>query len=119
MEFRSKRLASGSSAATVNKDLRQIRSVLSYAVDAGLLRANPLLRWRQMMIKEPEKVVRVVEEEEFAKLIAACDDSGFRAFMVVGYRQGLRRTEIVNLRWDAVDLERQILHVVNVVEAGS
>jgi len=36
----------------------------------------------------------------------------------VAYRQGLRRTEVINLRWEAVDLERQILHVVNVPEAG-
>jgi site-specific recombinase XerD len=45
MDFRAKRLAGGAAAATVNKDLRQIRAALGYAVDAGLLRANPLLRW--------------------------------------------------------------------------
>ena len=37
MSFRAKRLASGMSPATVNKNLREIRSVLSYAMDAGLL----------------------------------------------------------------------------------
>ena len=118
MEFRAKWLQSGASAATVNKDLRQIRSVLSYAVDAGLLRANPLLRWKGMMVREPDKVVRVVEEEEFAKLLGACEDPTFRVLLTVAYRQGLRRNELVNLRWAAVNLERQILHVVNVAEAG-
>jgi integrase len=118
MAFRAKRLAGGVAAATVNKDLRQIRAALSYAVDAGLLRANPLLRWRGLMLPEPENRVRVVEENEFAELLKACDNPTLKALLEVAYRQGLRRTELVNLRWAAVDLERRILHVVNVAEAG-
>lgn len=31
---------------------------------------------------------------------------------------GIRRGELVNLRWSAVDLSRRILHIVNVPEAG-
>jgi len=118
MGFRAKRLAGRVSAATVNKDFRQIRSALSYAVDAGLLRVNPLIRWKGLMLREPEKQVRVVEETEFAKLTKACDNPAVRCLLTVAYRQGLRRRELVNLRWAAVDLERQVLHVVNVPEAG-
>ncbi|MCY2927641.1 MAG: tyrosine-type recombinase/integrase [Planctomycetota bacterium] len=118
MKFRAARLSAGLATASVNKDLRQIRSALSYAVDAGLLRANPLLRWKGLMLREPEKQVRVVEHDEFAKLLKVCRDPSFRAFMIVGYRQGLRRTELVNLRWHAIDLDGQAVHVVNVIEAG-
>ena len=118
MDFRAKRLAKGLSPATVNKDLRQIRAALSYAVDAGLLRANPLLRWRGLMLPEAEKKVRVVEEAEFDRLLKACENPDLKALLVVAYRQGLRRKELANLRWTAVDLERRILHVVNVTEAG-
>ncbi len=91
---------------------RQIRAALSYAVDAQLLRANPLLRWKGLMLPDPEKQVRVVEENEFAKLLEACENPCLRPLLVVAYRQGLRRKELANLRWAAVDLERQILHVV-------
>ena len=118
MSFRAERLQSGASIPTVNKDLRQVRSALSYALDAGLIRANPLLRWKGLMIREPEKSVRVVEEQEFVKLLSACENPTYRGLLVVGYRQGLRRKELVNLRWSAVDLERRVLHVVNVIEAG-
>lgn len=117
MEFRANRLASGASAATVNKDLRQIRSALSYAVDAGLLRANPILRWRQMTIKEPEKMVRVVEEAEFTQLLASCLNPVFKALLIVAYRQGLRRSESLHLRWHSINLKQQVLHIVNIVEA--
>jgi integrase len=118
MTLRAKRLENGAAPATVNKDLRQIRAALSYAVDAGLLRANPLLRWKGMMLREPEKQVRVVEENEFARLVKVCENPTLAAMLEVAYRQGLRRNELVNLRWAAVDLDRRILHVVNVPEAG-
>jgi integrase len=118
MDFRAKRLSSGLALATVNKDLRQICSALSYAVDAGLLRANPLLRWKGLMLREPQKVIRVIEEGEFAALIAKCTDATFKALVTVAYRQGLRRAELAQLRWAAVDLENGNIHVVNVPEAG-
>jgi integrase len=118
MDFRAKRLAGGVSQATVNKDLRQVKSALSYAVDAGLLNGNPLLRWKGLMVREPEKEVRVVEEDEFAKLLTTCPNPTFRALLVVAYRAGLRRKELANLRWAAVDLDHEALRVVNVAEAG-
>ena len=118
MDFRAKRLDKGLATATVNKDLRQIRSALSYAVDAGLLKVNPLLRWKGFLLREPEKRVRVIEEAEFAKLLKVCTNEAFKALLIVAYREGLRRGELVQLRWAAVDLESGILHVVNVPEAG-
>lgn len=118
MSFRSKRLDSGATPATVNKDLRQIRSALSYAADAGLLRENPLLRWRKLMLRVADKVVRIVEEDEFSTLLDGCDNGAMRALLTVAYRQGLRRQELCNLRWSAVDLDRGILHVLNVAEEG-
>lgn len=118
MDFRAKRLKAGKAVATVNKDARQIRSALSYCVDAGLLKANPLLRWKGLEIKQPEKVVRVVEEDEFQTLIAACEDKSFRTMLIVAYREGLRRNELINLRWAAVDFEASLLHVVNIAAEG-
>jgi integrase len=123
MEFRAKRLEAGVSPATVNKDPRQIKSALSYAADAGLLNSNPLWRWKKLFLRVPERVIRVVEPEEFRKLLEACgEDETFRALLVVAYRQGLRRKELADLRWDAVDLDAYggegRLQVVNVPEAG-
>jgi integrase len=118
MDFRSQRIADGLAIATVNKDARQIKSALTYAVDAGWLRTNPLWRWKALLLREPEKRIRVIEPAEFIKLLEACEDPVFRVFLIVGYHQGLRRSELVHLRWLAVDLDRGLLHVVNVVEAG-
>ena len=46
----------------------------------------------------------------------ACDNPVFLVLMIVGYYQGLRLNELVNLRWSAVNHERGVLHVENVVE---
>ena len=70
------------------------------------------------MLREPEKEVRVVERDEFSKLLAKCEDPSFRALLVVGYCQGLRHKELVDLRWSRVDLDGETLHVVNVAKAG-
>lgn len=118
MDFRARRLAADVKPATVNKDLRQIKSALSYAVDAKWLRTNPLWKWKQMVLVEPEKRIRVIEPAEFCKLLAACSNPTFQALMTVGYYQGLRRAELVNLRWSAVDFEKGLIRVENVVEAG-
>jgi hypothetical protein len=67
-------------------------------VDAGLLRANRFLRWKGMMLPEPERRVRGVEENEFAQLLKVCDNAASKALLEVAYRQGLRRNEWVNLR---------------------
>jgi integrase len=117
MDFRAKRLA-GVSPATVNKDLRQIKSALSYATDAGFLNGNPLLRWKALMVRECEKQVRVIEQAEFDKLMSACDNPTFRALLIVAYRAGMRRKELANLRWTAVDLDGEAPRVLNVIEAG-
>lgn len=120
MDFRAKRMAGGVAIATVNKDLRQLKSALTYATETGWLRSNPLWRWKAMQLREPEKRIRVIEPAEFAKLASkeACPDLAFRALLAVGYYQGLRRTELVNLRWTAVDFDAGILRVENRPEHG-
>lgn len=118
MDFRAKRLADGVAVATVNKDTRQIKSALSYAVDAGWLRDNPLWRWKAMQLREPETSIRVVEPQEFESLLKACPNPVVRVLLITAYYQGLRRAELSNLRWSAVDLDVGVLHVVNVPDAG-
>jgi integrase len=118
MTFRAARLEDGVSSPTVNKDLRQIKAALSYAVDAGWLAVNVAWRWRGMRLTEPENTVRVVEAAELAALLEAADDPTLADMIQLAWHQGLRRTECCQLRWSAVDLDNRLLHVRNVVSAG-
>jgi integrase len=118
MTFRKKRADQKMSIATINRDLRQIRSALSYAVDKRWMPENPLLRWKGMMTKEPQREVRVVEPAEFQAILGECKNPTLRVLFIVAYATGLRRTELVNLRWTALDLDRGVLKVLNNPEAG-
>ena len=54
-------------------------------------------------------------EREVEKLIAAVKDNRYghrdATMLLLAYRHGLRASELVDLRWEQVDLENAILHV--------
>lgn len=115
--YRAKRLGKGLSPATVNGDLRTIKSALSYAADIGWIAVNPLLRWKGLFIVEPEQMVRVVEHAEFDRLIGKCNLQ-MRTALMLAYYAGLRRRELSDLRWDDVDIDNRSLLIRNRPEAG-
>ena len=81
MDFRAKRPGEGPAPAAANKDLRQGCSALSYAVGARLLGVDCLLRWEELVGREPQRVVRVIGGGEFAGSASAwsCGTSPRRA----------------------------------------
>jgi len=124
MDFRAAVVEELAQAAT-NKDLRAIKSALSYAVDAGWMSTNPAWRWKGMELREPETETRVVEPDEFAAILAAsedpdgvCFDSRMSVLLTVAYYQGLRRRELIQLHWDDVNLRARELRVVNRTSTG-
>ena len=54
-------------------------------------------------------------EREVERLIEAVKDNRWRhrdaTMVLIAFRHGLRASELVDLRWDQIDLERAILHV--------
>jgi integrase len=102
------------SPATVNHDLRHIKSALSIAHEWGFLPAVPKVR----MEKEPKKLPTYVTPDHFARIYAACDQAKlpanlqgvspgdwWRALLVMGYMTGWRISELLALRRDDLDLE--------------
>jgi integrase len=113
-----KKRRAGLSAATVNRHLNVMRRVCKLAVRAGKMRVNPVLsvdpleepdrrlRWRRL---QPEEVGAVAKA--FDELVAAEEDRDERdwieqarvVFLVV-YGLGLRRGEVLGLRWRSIRL---------------
>jgi integrase len=87
--------------STVNRDLAVLKRLFSLAVDWGLLDKNPLKKIALYRIEET--LMRVVTEEEERSLIEAAAPH-FKPVIVVAINTGMRRGELLSLRWDEVDL---------------
>jgi integrase len=115
-EYRQARLAAKPiTDATVNRDVSVLRHLLYWAVDEGLLEANPLTRIR--LVRErptPRPVVRIDEE---CKLLQAAPPY-LRELIALALDTGMRRGELLHQRLEHVDLPRQLLAVTHSKTAG-
>jgi integrase len=99
------------SVATANRDLRTLKAALNRAVGRGYVRASPGARLKQ--VREPEGVVRVLAPDEVGKLLGACPSDLWRAFVALAVTTGMRRGEMLALRWQDVDSDEGVVHVRN------
>ena len=111
--FHSARL-SEVSEATANKDLRHLQASLTRAVRRGYLAENPAKAVRP--VREAEKAIRVLSPEEVGELLDACPTPWWRALVAVAVTTGMRRGELLALRWEDVDLEDRTVRVENTPE---
>ncbi len=97
-------------AGTVRKIHSTLHKALSQAVSDGLIPRNAAA------VKAPSpapKEMRPLSEAEARAFLKAARESGdrFEALYVLAITTGLRRGELLGLRWDDADLERGTLRV--------
>lgn len=109
LEYRKQRhLEKTVSETTINRDLECLRHILYWAVDEGILAANPLARIR--MVRERRKRRPVLSVFEQRQLLAAAAPHQ-RFIIEIALATGMRRGEILHQRWEDVDLARRLLFV--------
>jgi integrase len=94
--------------ATVNRDLSVLRRVLNWAVEEGILAANPLGRLRLERERRTKRPVLSLREERL--LMAAAPDH-LRRIILCALHTGMRRGEILTQRWEDIDFDNRILYV--------
>lgn len=100
-----------------NKLLGELRAIFNWAAEEYRLGDNPadgIKKHRELTSERPDFFS--VEEIE-ALVAAAASESDAVAFRLAAYA-GLRRGEIVSVRWRHFDLPRSLVHVVENVSAG-
>lgn len=81
------------------------------AVNRGYLERNPASNIKQ--VREPERSVRVLTAEEVGKLLLASPSLRWKVLIALGITTGMRRGEMLALRWEDMDLRTQTVWVRN------
>ena len=117
-DYRAKRLqtvtrrGASLSAASVNRELSLMRSVLNFARRQGWLSRNPF-DTGDPVIKPADEVKRervlTFEEEERLLLACAAPREHLRPLLICALDTGLRKSEMLALRWSDIDLEAGLI----------
>ncbi len=109
-DARDELLTMGLGPGTVNRYLAALSKAFSNAVkEWHWLRDNPLRNISKP--EEPRGRVRYLDDEERRRLLEACRKSEYRQLYLIvlfALTTGMRRGELLGLRWQDVDLERRV-----------
>jgi len=98
------------SPATVNYHLSVLSKIFSMAIDQDVLEVNPCKRVKRLRL-ENQRMRVLSESEEEALLEAVGPYTLLRHVIVVALNTGLRKGEILALKWDDIDFEREVMIV--------
>ena len=115
-DFYQHELDRGLTANTVIHYHANIRKCLQYAFQIGMIRSNPADRVeRPRKEKFKSEIYSGEELEQLFKVIQG-DSSEFGVIMAAFY--GLRRSEVVGLKWDAIDFENETISIQHMKKAS-
>jgi integrase len=107
-KYRMKRKADGVSAATQNRELACLKTLFNKAVEWERVETNPARKVKKF--KEPGGKERILTADEMRRLIDAASPA-IRPVLVTALNSGMRRGEILSLRWKDVDLVRGYIFI--------
>lgn len=96
--------------ATVNRELATLKTMFTKAVLWGKLQENITKNVR--FLNEPKGRLRFLEQEEIIKILANCNKR-LRPIVVLALNTGMRRGEILGLKWHDVDFKRNIMTLLD------
>ena len=98
------------SAATANRHHNILRAIFNRALEWEKLDGkNPAAKVKQFRVENSR--TQFLENEDITRLLTACD-AEIRPIVILALLTGMRRGEIVNLRWEHIDLVNGVIHVL-------
>ena len=91
--------------ATVNRTLAVLKSMFNTAITWGKADKNPFKGVK--LFKANNQRLRFLEKEEIPKLLSCCCKH-LRPIVILALNTGMRKGEILSLKWDNVDFRRGI-----------
>ncbi len=96
------------SPASVNRELACLSHIFTLANRFGIVSESPMKGVKKF--KEPPGRVRFLSHDEINRLIAACAPH-LRPIVITALNTGMRKSEILNLQWRDVDLDRRTITI--------
>lgn len=102
-----KRLEEGAMNGTINRELCAIRRMGNLAIEKEIIQRFPKIKLLKEVDKEgkPSSRTGFFEHAEFLDLRNALPDY-LKPVVTLAYESGMRRNEILNLKWHQVDLQQ-------------
>jgi integrase len=109
------------SASTVNNVRVALSKVFSVAMRHELVLSNPIARTVKAKRGAFEKtqVCLPWSKEEMRKALAAARNTPMEAFITLAVATGMRRGELLGLRWSDIDYERQTVSIERTIHRES
>ena len=108
-EYKIKR-ASQVAPATVNRELACLKNMFNKAIQWDYAKENPVRKVK--LFREDNTIVRFLSSSERQRLLAF-SPGYLRPLIITALNTGLRKGELLNLKWSQIDLENRIISVEN------
>lgn len=96
---------------TVKIEFRTLKAAFNHALKYNFIEENPFMRTKN--INSTCKDAAFLTKEQFRRLLAVVDNNQMRSIIVLAVCTGMRRGEIVNLRWVDVHPEDGLIRLTN------
>ena len=95
------------------RELELLSKIFNLAIDYGIAETNPCRKVRKLRLNN--KRIRYLSDEEETRclLISLGQCAHLRIMVNIAIGTGMRRGEQLNLRWEKVDFQRNVIHVPN------
>ena len=96
-------------ATTIHKYHNLLSRALKYAVEKELIEYSPMSKVKR---PKPERFVgKFLRESEIKQLLEAAKGHKLEIGIILGAYYGLRRSEIVGLRWESIDFDKNTITI--------
>jgi len=110
-QYKCKRLDEGRlKPATVNREIACLKVMFNWAIKNGKATANPMKQVR--LLRENNTRTRYLSGEEIVILLDNCTHN-IRPIVITALTTGMRRGEILNLKWDDVNIPQKVIIISN------
>lgn len=104
-QYQTERLQKGNKPATANRLIATLKHCIHKGYQWEMLSEETLKRLRQVkLLEENNRRLRYLSKEECQSLVSNCQGNT-KAIVITALNTGMRKGEILSLKWDNVDLK--------------